>query len=176
MIRALAVLLAFASVARADIESGPKAGAPVPELKVFAVTGTVESKDLEIAKERGDKPTVFVFVNAEKFSRPMARFLKVLDGKVADVTDAETVAVWVGGDAAKNKEYLPKAQQSLNFGKTALTVSGVEEPKGWAINADAHATAVIVVKGKVVKSFPFVSINETDVKPVLAELVKAVGK
>ena len=159
-----------------DIESGPKPATAAPELTVSVVAGSNEGKELDVAKERGDNPTVYVFVHAEKWSRPMARFLKAVDAKVADVTDAEVVAVWVGGDAAKNKEYLPKAQQSLNFGKTALAVSGVAEPKGWAINADAHATAVVVVKGKVVKSFAFVSVNETDAKPVLAELAKTAGK
>ena len=160
----------------ADLEGGPKPGGAVSGLKVSIVVGPGESKELDAAKERGDKPTVYVFVNAEKFSRPLARFLKTLDGKVGDVTDAEVVAVWVGGDAAKNKEYLPKAKASLNFAKTLLAVSAVEEPKGWLLNADAHATAVVAVKGKVVKSFALVSVSDTDATAVLAELTKAAGK
>ena len=44
------------------------------------------------------------------------------------------------------------------------------------IDPDAHLTVVVAHKGKVVKSFAFVSVNETDVRGVVAELKKAVGK
>ena len=49
-------------------------------------------------------------------------------------------------------------------------------PKDWGINPDAHLTAVVVHNGKVVKSFAFESVNETDVRAVLAELKKAAEK
>ena len=159
-----------------DLESGPKPGGAVAALTVTVAVGPDEGKELDAAKDRGDKPTVYVFVNADKWSRPLARFLKTLDGKVGDTTDGGVVAVWVGGDAAKNKEYLPKPQASLNFAKTVLAVSAVEEPKGWLLNADAHATAVVAVRGKVVKSFPLVSVSDKDAAAVLAELTKAAGK
>jgi hypothetical protein len=173
---AMAALFLVSSMALADIDSGPKPGEKIPELKVFAAVGPLEGKDVDYAKERGEQPTVYVFVNSDKFSRPMARFLKKLDEEIATVNDkAESVAVWLGGDAAKHKEYLPKVQMSLKFGKTALTIFAGDEPKGWAINTDAHATAVVVHQGKVVKSFAFVSLNDTDAKPVLEALKKAVG-
>ena len=175
-----AVALIFTpAAARADVESGPKAGEKVPELKVFAVIGPVENKEVDYAAERKDAPTVYLFVQTEHWSRPVARFLKVLDGKLGETDDkARAVAVWVGGDADKNKEYLPKANQSLSFDKTALTVFTGDKggPNNWGINSDAHLTAVVVSKGKVVKSFAFVSVNETDVRGVIAELKKAVGK
>ena len=38
-------------------------------------------------------------------------------------------------------------------------------PNNWAVNADTHLTVVLVNKGKVVKSFAFTSVNETDVCP-----------
>jgi hypothetical protein len=173
------VLLLAAALVVADVESGPKAGEKVGPLKVFAVTGPVEGKEVNYAAERKDAPTVYLFVNAEKFSRPVARFMKTLDGKLGDVSDdAEAVAVWVGGDADKNKEYLPRAQTSLKFNKTALTAFAGDAggPDGWGVNADAHLTVVLANKGKVVKSFAFVSVNATDVRPVLAAFRKAVGK
>ena len=178
------VLIAAAALlvpapARADVESGPKAGEKVPELRVFAVVGPVEGKEVDYTAERKDAPTVYLFVQTEHWSRPVARFLKTLDGKLGEVDDkALAVAVWVGGEADKNKHYLPKAKQSLQLGKTALTVFTGDKggPNNWGINSDAHLTAVVVNKGKVVKSFAFVSVNETDVRGVLAELKKAVGK
>ncbi len=171
------VLLTAAAACRADVESGPKAGEKVGEVKVTVAVGDKEGKEIDIAAERKDEPTVYLFVNAEKFSRPMARFMKKIDDKVSEAGDkAEAVAVWVGGDLAMNKERLPKINMSMKFTKTALTVFDGPGPNGWGINTDAHLTAVVVVKGKVVKSFAFVSLNEKDEEAVTAELMKAVKK
>lgn len=179
MTRALFAAILLAPAARADVESGPKPGEKVAELKVFAVTGPVEGKEIDYVAERKDAPTVYLFVQSEHWSRPVARFLKALDGKLGEADDkALAVAVWVGGEADKNKDYLPRANQSLKMEKTALTVFGGDKggPNNWGVNADAHLTAVVVNKGKVVKSFTFVSVNETDVRGVVTELKKAAGK
>src|SRR5262249_17020 len=137
----LTVVLLCSAVARAqDVQSGPDKGKAVPELKVHAVTGPVEGKELDYAAERKKKPTVYLFVNAEKWDRPMGRFVRALDDAVQKMDGAAVVAVWVGGDADKNKEYLPNAQKSLNLKATALTAftGDKEGPKGWNVNADAH--------------------------------------
>jgi hypothetical protein len=171
----LFALIAVTTVSLAwAVDSGPKAEEKVADLEVFAATGVHENKEINAVKERGEKPTVYLFVNADKFSRPMARYLRELDTKIAETADkAEVVITWVSGDYEKNKEYLPKVNTSLKFGHSMLCVFKGDEPKGWAINSDAHLTSVVVVKGKVVKSFAYVSVNDTDVKPVLEELKKA---
>jgi hypothetical protein len=179
----LAVLLTPA--ARADVESGPKAGEKVPALKVFGAVGTAEGKEIDFAAERKDLPTVYVFVQAEEGGvpvggRPAARFMKALDTEIARTVDkAAIVAVWLGEKAfEKQKYYLPRINMSLKFENTSLAAFDGDRsgPKDWGINPDAHLTAVIAHKGKVVKSFAFNSVNETDVKPVLEELKKAAGK
>jgi hypothetical protein len=160
-----------------DVESGPKAGEKIPALKAHGTVGSVTGKETDYAKDRGDAPTVYVFVQAEPFGRPTARFLKTLDGKVGEVDEkAKVVTVWVGGDAEKNKEYLPKVQQSLKFEKTDMGVFTGDKsgPDNWGLNPDAHVTVVVANKGKVAKSFAFVSLNETDVKGVEEALKKAV--
>lgn len=174
----LAVALVSAAVARADIESGPKAGEKVGELKAFGVVGKVEGKEADFAKERADLPTVYLFVNAEKFSRPMNQFMKTLDGKLPDiVAKAGGVAVWLTADADKSKEFLPRVQMSVKYENTALAVLGdTSGPKGWAINPDAHLTVVVVVEGKVAKSFAYDTVNATDVKAVEEALKKATEK
>ena len=48
--------------------------------------------------------------------------------------------------------------------------------KDWAINPDAHLTAVVAHEGKVVKSFGYRSVNETDAPEVVKRLKKAVKK
>ena len=172
------LLLQFVLPARGqDVTSGPEKGEQVPELKVFDATGAHKDKEADYAADRKDKPTVYLFVNAEKFDRPMNRFMKGLDAAVKkDFEGAYVVAVWVGGDADKTKELLPRVQQSVQYEVTALTLyEGAKEgPKGWNVNADAHLTAVVANKGKVAATFGYQSVNETDVPKVKEALAKAI--
>jgi hypothetical protein len=175
----LVLLLVGTSWAVADVESGPKAGEKASEFKVFAVTGEVENKEVNFIKDRKDEPTIYYFVQKEHWSRPMAKYLRTMDTKASELSDkVQGVAVWLGGDVKENKEYLPKAQQSLKLTKTALTVFEGEKtgPNNWGINSDAHLTTVIVNKGKVVKSFPYDSVNDSDVRAVLMQLKQSLGK
>jgi hypothetical protein len=184
----LAACAAFACVtlaARAADESGPKAGEKPPAFKTFSVVGTSEGKEVDFVAERKDEPTIYIFVQAEEGGipvggRPAARFLKVLDDKIGDVSDKTAiVAVWLGDKAfEKHKEYLPRIAKSLTLQKTSLTAfdGNKSGPNNWAISSDVHLTVVLVNRGKVAKSFALTSVNETDVKPVLEELKKAVGK
>jgi hypothetical protein len=177
----LGVALALTPAVLADVESGPKAGDKVAALKVFGVVGTVEGKEADFAADRKDAPTIYIFVSAEEGGlpvggRPAGRFMKVLDTEVAKLDGAAVVAVWLGDKAFdKHKEYLPRINMSLKFEKTSLAAFDGEKsgPNNWGINPDAHLTVVVAHKGKVVKSFPFTTVNETDVRPVLAELKKA---
>jgi hypothetical protein len=158
-----------------DVVSGPDKGKKVPALKVFDATGPNKGKEVDYAAERKDRPTVYVFVRADKWDRPMARFLRGLDEAVRPVEDASVVAVWLTDDPDKAKEYLPVAQQSLQLQATALTcfTGGKAGPEGWGVNADAHLTAVVTNKGKVGATFGFRSLNETDV-PAVRDALKGV--
>ena len=81
-------------------------------------------EDVDFAAERKDAPTVYLFVQAEEGGipvggRPLARFMKVLDGELAKTDDTAAVAVWLGDKAFdKHKEYLPRIQMSLKLEKT----------------------------------------------------------
>ncbi len=173
MLTVLLLGLLAAGSARVDVASGPKEAEKVAPLKVYAVTGEPKDTEVDYAALRKDKPTVYVFVSAKDFSRPMFRFLKKLDEDLGD--DGLVVAVWLTDDADKSKEYLPKISQY--FKGAALTVFGATAgPKDWAINPDAHLTAVVAHKGKVVKSFGYLSLNETDVPEVVQTLKKAIKK
>ena len=160
-------------LARADVASGPKDGESAAPLKVYAVTGEPKDKEVDYADLRKDKATVYVFVSAKDFDRPMFRFIKKLDEELGD--DGLVVAVWLTDNADKAKEYLPKIAQY--FKSAALTVfDGIAGPKDWGINPDAHLTAVVAHKGKVVKSFGYMSLNETDAPEVVSTLKRAIGK
>ena len=176
---AFASILLLAGSAFADVESGPKVGDKVGALKVHAATGAIEDKEVDYSKERKDEPTIYFFVNAEKFSRPMNKCMLTVDGKLADASDkAMAVIVWCGGDFDKNKEYLPKLTKAVPYAKSALTVfnGDANGPNGWGINIAAHLTAVVVVGGKVIQSFAYESVNETDAKDLIESLTKAIKK
>jgi hypothetical protein len=156
MLLAMSVSLAFSHLVNAADEGGPKAGEKVPALKAFGVAGSVEGKEADFAAERKDAPTVYLFVKAEEGGipvggRPLARFMKELDGKVGGASDkAAVVTVWLGDKAfEKHKEYLPRFQMSMKLEKTSLAAFDGDAggPNGWAVNPDSHLTVVVANKG-----------------------------
>lgn len=166
----LSALLAVVSIASADVESGPKAGEKIPKLEAFVAVGSDEGKTVDLSKNAAEGTVIYLFVAAPKFDRPMARMMREIDTKLPETNEKATVvAVWVGGETDPLKDRLPKIQMSLKFAKTSLAIFPGEAsgPTGWGLNTDAHLTAVVVSKGKVVKSFAFTTVNETDAKDVL---------
>src|SRR5262249_19712618 len=89
--------------------------------------------------------------------------------------EAYVVAVWLTDDVDKTKEYLPIAQQSLQFRATALACfTGAKAgPKGWDINDDGPLTAGGAKGGKMAATSGYRSINETDAPAVRDALKKA---
>jgi hypothetical protein len=176
---ALVACLAPRSFAQ-DIVSGPEKSKAVPALKVYDATGANKEKEVDYAAERKDKPTIYLLIRADKFDRPMNRFMKTLDTELAkDFKDAYVVAVWLTEDVDKTKELLPRVQQSVQYEKTALTCftgSAKDGPKDWNVNGDAHLTAVLANKQKVAATFGYNSINETDVKKVVEALKKSLDE
>jgi hypothetical protein len=169
-------LMALTLVTRAEVTSGPKAGDKVEDFKAFGVVGSIEGKEGSYVQDRKGEPTVFVFVQQEHWSRPMARLLKKLDIDAKEANDkAAVVAVWLTDKPDAAKEYLPKAQTSLSFVNTSLGVFEGEKtgPNNWGINTDAHCTVVVTKDGKVVESIALQSVNETDAKKVVEALKKA---
>lgn len=167
------IALVIAADVRAEVVSGPGEGAELKSFKVAVVAGESSGKELDFVAERKGKPTVFVFVPADKFARPMARFLKTLDDKLkAERPDVDIVAVWLADDQAKSKEYLPKAQQSLKLERTSWSVFVGEKigPTDWGINPDADITIVVSDGMKAAMSIGHRSINETEVPKVVAKL------
>jgi hypothetical protein len=170
----VATLLPALPAAAGDLESGPAKGEKLAPLKVQALTGEQKGQDVDFAADRKDAPTVFVFVRADKWDRPLFRYVKALDEAVhKDFPKAAVVAVWLTEKQDATREYLPKIEQY--FSATALTCFPGEPvgPKGWGINADAHATAVVAAKGRVADRFGYRSVNETDAAAVVRALKKA---
>jgi hypothetical protein len=162
----------------AQMASGPNVGATVKGFKVLAATGEKVGNEVDFVAERKDRPTVYLFVQAENWSRPVARFMFTLDEELAKgiegADDAATVAIWLTDDANPVKDYLPRVQDSLQLKKTTLTLFEGRKagPADWSINDQAYLTAVVVRGGTVVSSRGYLSINETDVPDVVKTLKK----
>jgi hypothetical protein len=172
----LVALLLVAPARAQDVASGPTKGEKVPPLKVFDVTGAQKDKEVDYAAERKDRPTIYLLVQADKCDRPMNKFMRILDsGLKKDSEDAYMVAVWLTDEPDKTKQLLPRVQQSVQYENTALTYfpGGKDGPRDWNINGDAHLTVVIANKGKVVKTFGYRTVNDTDVPPVREAFQKA---
>lgn len=170
----LAGLLLIAACAGAETISGPAPGKKLAPLRVFAATGAQEGKELDYVAERGDKPTIYVLVS--EWDRPVARFLKTLDSAVHEESpQALVVAIWLTADKEATKTYLPRAQQSLKFENTPLTVflGDKNGPNDWDVNPNARVTVVIARKGVVTDRIGYVSINDTEVPAVREKLHKA---
>lgn len=167
----MALVLTAGTITAADVESGPKEKADIPALKVTFATGTHEGKEIDLPGERKDAATVYLFITSDKFDRPVARFIKELDGKLGTANDkAVAYAVWVGGEAERSREYLPRVNQSLKFEKTELAWTTDKTPEGWGLNDEASLTVVVAKEKKAAKVFAWRSVNETDVKNVLEAL------
>lgn len=169
----LAVTLAVCVHSLGFADSGPAAKADVLALKVDAVAGLVTGETKNFAAERKDQPTIYLFVQADKFDRPIARFIKVLDQELGkERPDVQIIAVWLTDDVEKSKAYLPRAQMSLNLSQTVWSVYTGDKagPAGWNIDVAASVTAVVADGPKVVKSFDYISVNDTVVPDVLKVL------
>ena len=172
------LLFTLVGVSRgADLESGPEKGAKIPALKVYDCTGENKEKTIDYAALRKDKVTVYLFVPAGKFDRPMHRFFKGLDEKVRDDFEGVyLVAVWLTDDEDATKDRLPKIQASVNYSTTALCAHKGSDPKDWNLTSDAHLTVVIAAQGKVASRFAYKSVNDTEVPNVVKALTAATKK
>jgi hypothetical protein len=163
----------------ADVDSGPAPGEKVPPLKVLSVVGDEENKEIDATKARSEKPTLYLFVRADRFSRPIGRTMKVLDTEIDKIGgETKVVAVWQTDDKEKTKAYLPRVQESLKLDVTAYALHPdlATGPEGWGINADADLTVIVASEQKVAARFGFVSPNERVVREVLAALKKVTKK
>ena len=79
----VAACIFFPAALHAQTNSGPSTGSKIEPLKVFAITGDNAGEELDFAAKHAGKPAIFLFIQAEKFDRPIARFLKVLDQELS---------------------------------------------------------------------------------------------
>jgi hypothetical protein len=168
----VALSLLMPSVVQAQA-SGPSAGSKMEPLKVLIATGGDAGQEVDVVASRNGKPTVYLFVQAETWDRPVARFIKTLDQELnKDRKEVAIFAVWLTDDVEKTKEYLPKADESMKLAQTTLAAYRGDKngPPAWSIQPGAHLTVVVAAEGRVVASFGYRSVNETNVPEVLEKI------
>lgn len=169
LVLVVAALAFLGSIARcdSDLSSGPAPNDPVAPLKVFVVSADDNDQKADVAERSRKQPTLYLFVDAARWNRPMFRFVKTLEEQLGD--SDQVVAVWLAKDVDESKTYLAKIR--TYFVKAALCVAEAspEGPKDWGINPDASLTVVATRQGKVVKSWGYRAPDETKVTEVLAE-------
>lgn len=173
---AVMFFLAFDST-RGEVASGPAVGEKLAPFKAHVLGEGGNFSEADIVTDRGDKPTIYAFVRADRWDRPQARFLKNLDGVMEKHSaEAVCVVVWLTANIDESKEYLPRMNQSLQFQRSRLTVFSGDAtgPEGWGINGDAFVTVVVAAGGKSAATMGLVSTNEGDVPKVEEALGKAV--
>jgi hypothetical protein len=156
---------------------GPEAGKPVPALKTHQAAGDQADKEVDWQTASKDKPTLFVFVNSDKWDRPVARFLKKLDEAVNEAKQkampkAQVAIIWLTKDVDKGKEYLPRAQGSLKLQATSWNVFAGDayDAQGWVLSGDSVINVILVKNNQVNWGRAFSAVNDTTVRPVVAAL------
>jgi hypothetical protein len=165
--------LTLCGMLAAQTASGPAEASKIDPLKVFVVIGEDAGVEGDVAEKRKGKPTIFAFVQADKWDRPVARFLKALDQELRrGREEVALVVVWLTDDLEKAKEYLPLPQQSLKLSQTTWTIypGNKSGPGDWLLNAHAHLTVVVSDGNKVAASLGFQSVNELDAPKVMERL------
>ncbi|MCX7700885.1 MAG: hypothetical protein N2039_08400 [Gemmataceae bacterium] len=150
------------------LASGPATGDAVAPAEVYALSGDAKDQTVNLAAFAKERRAVFVFIDAARWDRRMFRFLKALEAKLGE--GDSIAAIWLTQDVDQTKEYLPKISSYFNKTVLCLFEQGPNGPKDWGINPDASLTAVVANRGKVVKSFGYRVVDETDASEVADSL------
>lgn len=150
-------------------------GTTIKSLRVELLQSDGSYLQIDAATAANDKPIVYLLIPANRWDRPVARFMKTLDEKLSGYSAAAEIrAIWLSAEPDATKEYLPRAQQSLQLQKTRLGVYGdAEGPEGWQLGGNVQLVAIVVHRGKIAARFPFGSVNETDVPQVGEAVAKS---
>ncbi|MFM7316360.1 MAG: hypothetical protein ACKO85_19280 [Isosphaeraceae bacterium] len=149
----------------------------VPALNAVVCVGDNAGQKTDLAKARASLPTIYMFIQGDKWDRPIARLLRELDTKVKDqISDGRIIAIWLSNNEVdRYAEHLPRVQQSLKLTMTTYAAWPGDPfgPADWNINRDDHVTIVTTRNGKISGRHTFHSTNEGDAPKILADFAPA---
>jgi len=171
---ATACVMLVCGTAWGQVESGPAVGEKTPAITARTVTNGQAAEAADVVKQRGEHPTVYVLLPADKFDRPTARYLKGVDAAVSKLQrtqpNADLVVLWLTEDVEAGVRRVTQIQGSLQLTAGDWAVCSSTSPEGWGLHERAAVTTVLAVKEKVTARFGYDSVNEKDVERFEAAL------
>lgn len=153
--------------------AGPAVGATMPSLKIWQIVGEQREKQLDMQADVKSHPALLIFVQSDKWDRPVARILRQLDDAMVEVRKTNAKArieiVWISKDLDKAKEYLPKAAQSLKLQTSSWNCfpGDIYDAAGWQLSGDGALNLVIIKDGKVSWGRAYAAAREEIVKSTM---------
>lgn len=161
-----------------DIESGPTIGARLSPLNVKLVENGTATESQDVVLAHLEHPTVYLLVNAARFDRPAAAYIRGIDTLVQELQRRDPLAglvvVWLTDETTRGVERVAAIQRALRLPATHWSVSadGAIGSEGWGINDRAAVTAVLANGREVVARFGYDAVNETNA----VDLKRAIDK
>jgi hypothetical protein len=172
-----AVLMLMSSSAAVAVDSGPNAGDKLEPFTLSILSNGTEYQEQQWKPAADEKLTVYAFVQSSEWSRPMSRLIREVDTTLGELPGGPAMlAVWVTDDEAAAKTYLPRGRDALQLRNTTYGVfADPSGPNNWGINSKAALTIVIARGEKAIRSFAYISVNETDA-PEVQQVLKQAAK
>ncbi len=167
--------LLFAAFLAGDPTSGPQVGDELKDFRIHGMFGPQADKEFRLIKDVEKKPTLVIFV--QKMTRPALRLMRPVDEFAAKEEKLSKHFVFVTDDTDKTKEFLKRAEKSLNLqSPIGICLEGKDGPPAYGLNDQVAMTIVIAKDGRVVANFALVDPNETDARKVNQAIAKALSK
>jgi len=175
----LAMLCGGFTMAYADVASGPDVGKPLSPLKVRVVQEGQAGEPRDVLADHQEHPTVYLFLSAEKFDRPGAKYLRGVDEQIQKLQKRDPLAglviVWLTPDPEAGIKRVSGIQGSLRLLAGQWTVfAGEAGPEGWGINEQATITTVISRGRDVGARMGYDVVDDADLPAFEAALKKVV--
>src|SRR5262245_47594732 len=127
--------LVMSAMLGGDPASGPAVGDKLGDAKIKGVYEPIEGKEVNLLDRAKKEPTVIIFVQNPKITRPAFRLLKKIDESTSKIEGLHAAYVWVTDDAGETEKWLKAAKGSLALtGPVGISVDGKAGPNGYGLN------------------------------------------
>ena len=156
--------------------SGPQPGEKLADFQVRGLFGELAGKEVNLLKEAGTRPTLFIFVH--ELTRPGNSLTQALMRYVEQhPKELYGSLIFLGDDLTALEGRLKRAQHALPK-KAPVTISldGKEGPGSYGLNRKVTLTIVFARDHKVVSNVALISPSlQADTMRILKPVVKVIG-
>lgn len=158
------------------IESGPRAGVPMPPCVAFAPSGPFAGEEFDVAARIGKAPAAILFVHElTRNTGPMITGLDRLGVQWA-WTGLQVHAVRIAADRTEAEIASKRSSDAMQLARPMLvSVDGAEGPGAYALHKKATLTLVLCKDGAVVRSVAFTDTGRADLGKLRTLLEEVTG-